>query len=90
MKVSPKKHLGQHFLTNQGICQRIVDAIPVFENKMPVLEIGPGKGAITSLLLGRKDFDLHAIEIDLESIQYLNNTFPDFRKVYCLGFLKAD
>jgi 16S rRNA (adenine1518-N6/adenine1519-N6)-dimethyltransferase len=90
MKVSPKKHLGQHFLTNQGICQRIVDAIPVFENKIPILEIGPGKGAITSLLLGRKDLDLYAFEIDLESIQYLNITYPDFQKVYLIDFLKAD
>ncbi|MBM3165321.1 MAG: 16S rRNA (adenine(1518)-N(6)/adenine(1519)-N(6))-dimethyltransferase RsmA [Bacteroidetes bacterium] len=90
MSVAPKKHLGQHFLTNQAVCKKIVDAIPALPSKSLVLEIGPGKGAITQFLLERNDIDLHAFEIDMESVNYLHQAFPQFTQVHLIDFLKAD
>jgi 16S rRNA (adenine1518-N6/adenine1519-N6)-dimethyltransferase len=90
MKVAPKKHLGQHFLINQSVCQKIVDAVPALSPQSLVLEIGPGKGAITKFLLERNDMDLHAFEIDMESVKYLNHTYPHFSNVHLTDFLKED
>lgn len=90
MKVAPKKHLGQHFLINQSVCKKIVDAVPALAPKSFVLEIGPGKGAITKYLLERNDIDLHAFEIDMESVKFLNLTYPQFTQVHLIDFLKAD
>ena len=53
MKVIPKKHLGQHFLKDVQICQRIADAILVNESEQNVLEIGPGTGALTQYLIAK-------------------------------------
>lgn len=90
MNVKAKKHLGQHFLINTGVCERIAAALPEFEPNMKVVEIGPGKGAITSFFLSRKDIDLFAFEVDKESIAYLNLTYPDFNQVYYQDFLQAN
>ena len=90
MKVTPKKHLGQHFLINEAVCKKIVDAIPPCETPTSVLEIGPGKGAITKYLLERKDLVLHAFDIDHESIDYLKQTYPDFTGAHLADFLRAD
>jgi 16S rRNA (adenine1518-N6/adenine1519-N6)-dimethyltransferase len=90
MKVAPKKHLGQHFLINQSVCKKIVDAFPALATKSLVLEIGPGKGAITKYLLERNDIDLHAFEIDMESVKYLNHAYPQFTQVHLTDFLKED
>jgi 16S rRNA (adenine1518-N6/adenine1519-N6)-dimethyltransferase len=65
MKVIPKKHLGQHFLKDVQICQRIADAILVNESEQNVLEIGPGTGALTQYLIA-KNFSLVAYEVDVE------------------------
>ena len=68
--VKPKKHLGQHFLTDQHIAERT--ALLVNKNKTEnVLEIGPGKGILTKHLLKQPGKIIHAIEIDTESSQYL-------------------
>ena len=73
--VRPKKSLGQHFLKDQNIAQKIVDAIDGFSQNT-VLEIGPGTGVLTSLLVKKPDIDLYAIEIDSEAYEYLQATFP--------------
>lgn len=70
MKVIPKKHLGQHFLHDKGICERISNAV-VNKPLLDVLEIGPGTGALTLFLIKRFP-ELKAVEIDSESIDYLN------------------
>jgi len=72
--VRPKKHLGQHFLTDPSIAGRIVDAlrVPSGEN---VLEIGPGTGVLTELLL-EKDIRLLPVEIDHESVIHLTQKWP--------------
>lgn len=78
MKVIPKKHLGQHFLKDVQICQRIADAILVNESEQNVLEIGPGTGALTQYLIA-KNLNLVAYEVDVESVQYLSLQYPNLR-----------
>ena len=75
MNVRPKKHLGQHFLTDLNIAERIVDLLPDPSNA-PVYEIGPGKGVLTQFLIRRKP-DLHLLEVDTESITYLQHHYGD-------------
>ncbi|MEJ6505077.1 MAG: 16S rRNA (adenine(1518)-N(6)/adenine(1519)-N(6))-dimethyltransferase RsmA [Crocinitomicaceae bacterium] len=76
MRVKAKKHLGQHFLKDASICQRIVGSIG-FEGSSNVLEVGPGTGALTKWLLeSDKIKELYLMEVDQESVEYLNITFP--------------
>ena len=72
--VRPKKHLGQHFLTDPSIAARIVEALPTAPGDT-VVEIGPGTGVLTSLLLER-DIRIIPIEIDGESVSYLKQQWP--------------
>lgn len=73
-KVKPKKNLGQHFLTDLHIARRIADTVDACPS-LPILEIGPGMGVLTQYLT-RKGRMLKAVEIDKESVAYLNETFP--------------
>ncbi|NNE55647.1 MAG: 16S rRNA (adenine(1518)-N(6)/adenine(1519)-N(6))-dimethyltransferase RsmA [Flavobacteriales bacterium] len=75
MKVKPKKHLGQHFLKNDAICARISASLTRHGGYTRVLEIGPGTGALTKHLLERDDIDLAVVEIDRESINYLEQHY---------------
>jgi 16S rRNA (adenine1518-N6/adenine1519-N6)-dimethyltransferase len=70
-KVTPKKHLGQHFLTDLHIARKIADSLPEQER---ILELGPGMGVLTQFLVERKE-ELHLIEIDKESVAYLQQHF---------------
>jgi 16S rRNA (adenine1518-N6/adenine1519-N6)-dimethyltransferase len=72
--VRPKKFLGQHFLHDKGIAQKIVDALVVSPDDT-VLEIGPGTGVLTRLLEPHVPH-LHVVELDRESIAYLHEHFP--------------
>ncbi|MDG1798768.1 MAG: 16S rRNA (adenine(1518)-N(6)/adenine(1519)-N(6))-dimethyltransferase RsmA [Flavobacteriales bacterium] len=74
MNVKPKKYLGQHFLLDNTVSQRIAEAIKI-ENKVNLLEIGPGTGALTQFLMG-ENINLIAYELDKESTIYLNENFP--------------
>src|SRR5690606_40747503 len=67
--VRAKKHLGQHFLKDENIAQKIADTLSL-ENYSKVLEIGPGTGVLTKYLLA-KELDLYAMDLDTESIDYL-------------------
>ncbi len=73
-QVKAKKALGQHFLTDLSIAERIADSISSHRD-LPVLEIGPGMGVLTQFLL-EKGYDTHVIEIDTESVAYLKAHFP--------------
>ena len=74
MSVKAKKHLGQHFLTDETIAQKIADSLS--ENGYnQVLEIGPGMGVLTKYLLTKKS-KITVFEIDRESIAYLKGSFP--------------
>ena len=70
-KVSPKKHLGQHFLVDQNIAQKIVEQLTMPEGVQDVLEIGPGMGVLTQYMLQHKAYRTTVIDIDRESIAYL-------------------
>ena len=63
--VKPKKNLGQHFLTDLGIARRIADTVDACPD-IPVLEIGPGMGALTQYLI-EKPREVKAVEMDAES-----------------------
>ena len=87
--VNPKKFLGQHFLIDNNISKKIVDAIN-FRKFKKVIEIGPGKGALTKHLLHIKDM-LTLIEVDKESIEFLNIEFQkDKLNIIEADFLKFD
>lgn len=89
MSVRAKKHLGQHFLTDENIAQKIVDGLS-YENKNQVLEIGPGMGVLTKYLL-EKDAEIFVAEIDQESIEYLTTHYPKLEKQHFIGdFLKVN
>jgi 16S rRNA (adenine1518-N6/adenine1519-N6)-dimethyltransferase len=70
-KVRAKKHLGQHFLTDLNIAQQTVDAFNAEQKFSKTLEVGPGMGVLTNILLERSDLDLHIVDIDRESIAFL-------------------
>lgn len=72
--VKAKKHLGQHFLKDEAIAQKIAETLSL-QGYKSVLEIGPGTGVLTKFLLLR-DIDLIAMDLDQESIVYLKHSFP--------------
>ena len=74
MTVRAKKHLGQHFLNDENIAKKIADTLTEngYEN---VLEIGPGMGVLTKYLLEKKP-KVTVMELDSESVVYLQDTFP--------------
>ncbi len=84
-QVRPKKFLGQHFLTDLSVAQRIAETITAGR----VLEIGPGMGVLTQYLLKNKDIDLTAIELDRESVAYLKEWYPELHLIEG-DFLKLD
>ncbi|RAR72806.1 16S rRNA (adenine(1518)-N(6)/adenine(1519)-N(6))-dimethyltransferase RsmA [Flavobacterium aciduliphilum] len=88
-KVKAKKHLGQHFLTDETIAQNIADTLDLkgYDN---VLEIGPGMGVLTKYLL-EKPIKTYVIEIDSESVNYLERHYPKLHgKIISKDFLKYD
>ena len=86
-KVRAKKHLGQHFLNDLNIAQKIADSLQ-HQSYKQVLEIGPGMGVLTQFLL-KKDSEVFVIEIDKESVVYLKTHFPQLNNHIIEGdFLK--
>ena len=73
--VRAKKHLGQHFLKDESIAEDIAKALPVGTSR--VLEVGPGMGVLTKYLLQNPDILLKVVEIDAESVTYLNAKHPE-------------
>lgn len=86
-KVKAKKHLGQHFLKDEGIAKDIADTLNL-EGYQDVLEIGPGMGVLTKYLLD-KPVNTYVIEIDTESVTYLDENYPKLHgKIISKDFLK--
>jgi 16S rRNA (adenine1518-N6/adenine1519-N6)-dimethyltransferase len=86
-KVKAKKHLGQHFLNDENIAQKIADSLTL-EGYQNVLEIGPGMGVLTKYLLD-KPITTFVIEIDTDSVTYLQNHYPKLDgKIISKDFLK--
>lgn len=91
--VKAKKHLGQHFLKDLSICDRIVDQLKIDGTYNRILEIGPGMGALTKSLLKLEKIDTYVMDIDKESIQYLHENFSELSKkdrIIDADFLKTD
>ncbi len=89
--VRPKKHLGQHFLTDKKIAENIVELLSGFGGYSSVLEIGPGMGILTRFLLQHTAYQTFVIDIDRESVDYLKQqlTLPEERIIRG-DFLKMD
>ena len=86
-QVKAKKHLGQHFLTDENIAQNIANALD-YTGYKNTLEIGPGMGVLTKYLL-EKNTTTYVIEIDKESVQYLERHYPKLHgKIIAEDFLK--
>ena len=87
--VKAKKHLGQHFLKDLNIAQKIADTLSL-ANYKKVVEIGAGMGVLTQFLL-KKDTEVYVVEIDKESVVYLEAHYPELRgKIIADDFLKYD
>ncbi len=71
--VKAKKHLGQHFLKDENIAKKISDTLTL-NGYRNVIEIGPGMGVLTKYIV-QKDLDVVAMDLDSESIEYLNTNF---------------
>lgn len=88
-QVRPKKQLGQHFLKDLSIAERIADTLDNYPD-LPVLEVGPGMGVLTRFL-SEKNKDLKVVELDTESVSYLNINFPRLAgKIIAEDFLRLD
>ena len=89
MSVRAKKHLGQHFLKDELIAKQIADSL-IGKGYKNVLEIGPGMGVLTKYLL-KKPFTTHVIEIDTESVEYLQAHYLNLaNRIISKDFLKID
>lgn len=87
--VRPKKNLGQHFLTDLHVAERIADTVDACP-QLPVLEVGPGMGVLTQYLLP-KDREVKVVEIDRESVAYLLERWPELRdNILGEDFLRMD
>lgn len=88
-RVHPKRNLGQHFLTDQGIARKIAETLSG-KGYHSVLEIGPGMGILTRYLIERGFQDLRVIEIDNESVHFLKENFPELKEIIRGDFLTMD
>lgn len=88
-QVRPKKNLGQHFLTDLNIAKAIADTVDACPD-IPVLEVGPGMGVMTQYIV-EKPRPFKVVEIDRESVAYLNEHFPKLREnILGEDFLRMD
>ena len=90
MNVRPKKALGQHFLTDLSIADRIAATLDEYRG-LPVVEVGPGMGVLTQFLL-QAHHDLTVVELDSESVDYLKAAYTDelHNRIVAADFLKLD
>lgn len=90
VNVRPKKHLGQHFLHDLSVAERIVQSLQASDADA-VLEIGPGMGVLTNKLSPRFGDKLWAVEVDGESVEYLKEHLPALTPhLLNVDFLKID
>ncbi|MDR2027236.1 MAG: 16S rRNA (adenine(1518)-N(6)/adenine(1519)-N(6))-dimethyltransferase RsmA [Prevotellaceae bacterium] len=88
--IRAKKSLGQHFLKDKNIAEKIVASLKATTGN--ILEVGPGTGVLTQFLLRRPE-KLKLVEIDRESIAFLRETYPEIREsgiMYQEDFLKME
>lgn len=88
-QVRAKKSLGQHFLIDLNVAQRIATTVSEYPH-LPVVEVGPGMGVLTQYLLAA-GHDLTVVELDSESVDYLKQNFPALDgRIIEADFLKLD
>lgn len=88
MKVKAKKALGQHFLNDLNIAERIAATIESSSlpessrqwGSLPVLEVGPGMGVLSQFLL-KSGREVKAVELDSESVEFLHKVYPDLNVI---------
>jgi 16S rRNA (adenine1518-N6/adenine1519-N6)-dimethyltransferase len=85
-RVQPKKNLGQHFLKDMEIAREITASLTGVGYNT-VLEVGPGMGVLTGFLIEREFPDFRVIEIDNESVHYLQEHFPELKSIIRGDFL---
>ena len=97
-KVRAKKYLGQHFLNDENIAEKIVNSLTNFKSYDNVLEVGPGMGVLTKYLLEIENFSTSVVEIDVESQDYLKKHYSglehniigeDFLKMNLASYTQA-
>ncbi|MCU0377835.1 MAG: 16S rRNA (adenine(1518)-N(6)/adenine(1519)-N(6))-dimethyltransferase RsmA [Bacteroidales bacterium] len=88
-KVRAKKHLGQHFLKDKRIAATIVDSL-IADRCETVIEVGPGMGVLTQFLIERNFPSLKVVEIDRESVEYLENNLTGIGEIISGDFLEMD
>ena len=89
--VKAKKHLGQHFLKDEGIALNIADALVDVISEGDVIEIGPGTGVLSKYLIDKTPGKLWLIDLDQESIDYLHKHYSKIKETTFYGdFLKND
>ena len=87
--IKPKKFLGQHFLTDLSVAQRIANTVDAYPD-IPILEVGPGMGVLTQYIIP-KGRPFKVVEIDFDSVPYLHEHFPQLGDNIIEGdFLKMD
>ena len=87
--IKPKKFLGQHFLTDLSVAQRIANTVDAYPD-IPILEVGPGMGVLTQYIIP-KQRPFKVVEIDFDSVPYLHEHFPQLGDNIIEGdFLKMD
>ncbi len=89
--VRAKKHLGQHFLTDKNIAARIVDGLRPAGRYAQVLEVGPGMGILSDVLLQHQEYQTYMIDIDTESYNFLQKKYPELgERLINADFLTMD
>jgi 16S rRNA (adenine1518-N6/adenine1519-N6)-dimethyltransferase len=87
IEIRAKKKFGQHFLVDMEIAEKIANSLS-YSNYDRILEVGPGTGVLTQFLM-KKSSELHAIELDNESIPVLQSKFPEIsNRLYNEDLLK--
>ncbi len=86
--IRPLKALGQHFLTNLETASEIAHALSEEARKGLVLEIGPGTGVLTNELIEAGVRDLHCVEVDERSVEFIKQRFPELsERIHLADFL---
>ena len=89
--VKAKKHLGQHFLTDKNIAEKIVNSLKSTDKYRHVLEVGPGMGILSDYLISRNEPETSLIDIDTESFNFLKKKYHSLGERLINGdFLKLD
>ena len=86
-QVRAKKKLGQHFLIDESIAERIAGSLTGMTDCL--LEIGPGMGVLTKYLINDKRYRFKVVELDRESVEYLHDYYPELEVIEG-DFLRLD